>query len=149
MWDKTPLLSLFYVGHLLLVMGLALRVTCIPSDAPLEKVISLCQWSSVGDSVWVRGGGLCLLFPVLGVHWLGPVLSVCAATISASLWLFQSFCLLFHSVPELPGEELDGAIPFRTECSKVSPSLHVVQLWDSMFVPIDCRRMGLLGFNIF
>lgn len=32
---------------------------------------------------------------------------------------------------------------FKTDCSKVSPSLHIVQLWVSVFVPIYCRR-GLL-----
>ena len=33
-------------------------------------------------------------------------------------------------LPELYGERFDGDIPFRTECSKVSHSLHIVQSND-------------------
>lgn len=41
---------------------------------------------------------------------------------------------------ETQGEGFDGDIPFRTECFKVSYSLHHVWLWESAFVPVCCRR---------
>jgi len=68
--------------------------------------------------------------------WPGPVL--CLWALPQSLWAsdFQSFCLLFHSALRATRWESDGDIPFRAECSKVSHSLHVVQLWDSIFVPL-------------
>lgn len=41
--------------------------------------------------------------------------------------------------PETWEEEFDGDIPFRSECPKVSHSLHIVQGWVSKFVPVYCR----------
>lgn len=46
-------------------------------------------------------------------------------------WLFQSFCLLFPRALGFSGA-FDEDIPFRAHCSKVSHSLHFVQLWVSV-----------------
>lgn len=40
-----------------------------------------------------------------------------------------------------PGrEEFNKNIPFRTVCSKVSQSLHIVELWVSLLILIHCKK---------
>lgn len=106
-------------------------------------------------SFWIRDGDLCALpLSVLGSHRTYPMQVLCILPqsvwvhmcISPAMsrrhgflgifhphWLLQYFLLLN---PE--GERFDGDIPLGL-CSKVSHSLHIVQLWLSVFVPINFR----------
>ena len=53
------------------------------------------------------------------------------------------FCLLFWMAPWSLRGGIWWSHAIRTECSKLSHSLHIVWLWISVFVPI-CRRRKLL-----
>lgn len=46
-----------------------------------------------------------------------------------------------HEFPEPGREAFDGGIPFRTEYTIVSHSLHIVQLWRSVSVPSYCKKL--------
>lgn len=92
------------------------------------------------DPLWLRPEqALCMLRPFLRVRMcVGPAclegLVFLVFTIpSASQNLSDSSCMGF---PEPWGDEFDRFIPFRTSCSKVSPSLHTVHLWVFVFVLI-------------
>lgn len=45
--------------------------------------------------------------------------------------------------PELWGKGFNEIVPFRTEDSKVSCSLYIVQLWVSVLVPLYCKKKVL------
>lgn len=63
---KKPLkisLNLFCVVYLLLDMGYDRKCGLYAQlDSPGENEVFLCEWLSLGDSVWVRDG-VCVCFP--------------------------------------------------------------------------------------
>lgn len=50
------------------------------------------------------------------------------------------FSPFFHVDTRVLWEGFDKGISFRAECSKVSHSLHIVQLWTSVLSTIYCKR---------
>lgn len=64
----------------------------------------------------------------------------CLLGIIHYLWLLKSFCFLFHIDFWALSGGFDEDILFWTKCSKVSHSLHIVQLWVFMLVPIYCKK---------
>ena len=111
-----------------------------------ENQLFICKWPSVGDSLWARDGDMCLLLSVLGPKQARPCcLSLCEFTVAPALLCLEGLDSLVSSsplaltlfLPLLPqfiepwGDGFDGDIPFRAECSEVSP-LHIFQLWVSI-----------------
>lgn len=149
---KCPEISLssFFVGHLLLGMGPALRYGLNiqwDSNFLMRNQFFLCKRLWIRNTVLVGDGSLCPL-PLLGAEipsyldlcgpcacchslWVatcvGPVVSVVGILHPLGLW--QSF----HVVPW--GEGSDGDGPLRTEGSKCPQSLHTAPLWV-ILVPI-------------
>ena len=89
---------------------------------------------------------MCLLLSVLGPKQARPCcLSLCEFTVAPALLCLEGLDSLVSSsplaltlfLPLLPqfiepwGDGFDGDIPFRAECSEVSP-LHIFQLWVSI-----------------
>jgi hypothetical protein len=100
------------------------------SDSDMSRLCECCQ------SLWVY---LCL----------SPAVSrrPCFIGVLHLFWLLDSVHFFFCKVSRDRGEKFDGDIPFKTQCYKVSYSLHIVQLWITIFVPISCR-MKLLWWHL-
>ena len=95
----------------------------------LGLVQALCMLSL---SLWVHMGQSCCMWST----WLFPCCHPSSLALNVSLTP-----LLNNLLPEPWGVMLDKIIPFKADCSKVSSlSLHIVQLWVSVFVPNYCRR---------
>lgn len=142
----------YHWGHFVLAIycwtwGLPVHVVCLPNETLLQKAkysfVSGYQLEIASD----LGMGYVFLssFSPETPIWLRPVslwLHMCISLLSRRScflgvfhlhWLLQSFSLLFCRVPRhMRGWEFDGRIPQRTDCSKISHSLHIVQLWVSV-----------------
>lgn len=133
---------------------------CVSNESALKKTNFSSEQLSVSDSYWVRGWGLCLLSLSM---WIPSGLDSCRhCARSQSLWIHMcissavftglvslvssilscSYDVCASQLPELWLEIFDGNIPFTTECSKVSHSLHFVSFWVSAFLP--CISQGKL-----
>lgn len=118
------------INHLLLGLGLGLKVLCIPRETPLEKTnfsfMSGCQLeiaSRIGTEAHVH---------LPSQHWDSsrprPVQALCM--LPKSPW--DSTCI--------SQAVFGGDIPFRSECSKVFHSLCLFQLWVFAFITNWCKR---------
>ena len=118
------------------------------------------------DSFFVRDGdpAHCPLVQYWELIWLSCVQSLCL--LPQSLWvhmcvslqclegiasfvssILPGFCSLFASsssgLPKPLGKWFDEDLPLRSEYSTICHSLHIAQLWVSVFIPIYCRRKHL------
>ena len=112
-----------------------------------ENEFVIFEWLSIGDRLWVWWWGLFLL--LISVLWFHLVQThanpVHAAGIAVGSYVYEvllclecfvflvsSFSLSnpsFSGLPKPWRERYNGSIPFGTECSKVSQSLHIAWLW--------------------
>lgn len=117
------------------------RLANLSNDTPLRKT----DFPFV-DNLLVRNGTPCPLFECWDPIWLNLCRSCAWTTVCESVrasvllsgehcsdssitWISQSFCLLFPMDPSSSrggGEGFDGDILFRTGCSQVSHSQHIV-----------------------
>lgn len=139
------------------------RMLIYPVTLHDRKLVFLCQWFSVADSV-LAGMRSNVHFP-FSVLWL----CLCGSCASASLcefispvvsgrynfigviyhlWLFQSFHpLIVHSLA-LRGV-VGGKHAFNTACFKFSLSVYIIQLWVSvLFIPIYCKKFLWEGWSM-
>ena len=125
--------------------GLPLKVIISLVESHKEGSFLICRWLSTGDGIWARDGDMCPLSSALGLHLkqtsVGTVYTAivsrdswCSQRLCATVLLINPFCLIFHGVLWALRGGFDGDIPLRTECSKASDSLHVSQMWVSVFV---------------
>lgn len=159
MFTKIPLSS-FCVDYLLLSMAITWSVVTIVGEALLMKTnISFARGSQLQKASWSEVG-VCVHISVSvpDPFWLEPVLFLClwpqtlwvhlGISVAVSwghclpwsyyaLWLLLSFYLLFSIGPWTP-RRFDEENPFRTECSKISHFLHIVQLWVFVLIFIYC-----------
>lgn len=107
----------------------------------------------MGDSFWVKTRVLHSLLPsVLELHqdqiYIGPVHADTVSEFNTYIETVDLGDLVFLVISILTGsfslslepwqEGFEEDISFRTEYAKVSYSLHLVQLWASVFIPIYC-----------
>ena len=149
-------LAMMGVQNLFLTIGV-----CIPSEAFLDKISFSLASSYQLKLVSGLGVGTCVHFSDLAPHLLEThAIPLDAATVPEFMPISILLCLgcfvsLMRSFPsdsqnhsascttKFSGEGSDGGILFRTECSKVSHSLHMIQLCVSVFVLMGCRRKCL------
>ena len=133
----------------------------IPSETPLEKT-NFAFASRYQLQITFRSSMRAyvhLALSVLGPHVVWTCAGhVCVATVSEFICASVLLCLEDIVSLESSGSyslsissstrhlTLDD-IPFRTECSNVSQSLHIVQLWVSLLVPI-CFKKKLLWWRL-
>ena len=105
----------------------------------MVKSVIPCLWFPMHcwDPIRLEPGQVFCMLPLslLASMCYSPV--VCTVSL-ASYITSDSYNLSASSSPWIPGpgrEEFGGGIPFRSEYSIVSHSLHIVQLWDSVSVP--------------
>lgn len=128
-------------------------------DSSRENYLLPCQWVSTGHSFLVRCGSHAH-FPlsVPGPHLCRPNTHchgicefiyasglLCMKTLSPCRHLSRLALTIFPPpLPHIPWalEGFDKDIPFEDKCSKVSHSLHIVQLWVCL-VPIYCKKQLL------
>lgn len=99
---------------------------------------SLCSPSQCWDPIWLEPVRVsCVLLPSLWGHtYIQPVLPGGHYSFGAIHPIYSYNLSIFSStwIPEPWREGLDEDIPFRTECSQVSPTLPIVQLWVSVLI---------------
>lgn len=148
---------------------LTLRVACIPRETTLEKrsFSFSSSWQSERASalgMWIKStsplnpdnpsgltcAGLYILFMFLWSLWVHLVVSSvlsrrsCFLGILHPLWLLQSFCLFLW----IPPWKLMGGFWWRFLIKDwafqgLSYSLHIAQLWVSVFFPSTEREAAL------
>lgn len=139
--------------------GMSLSMIYISSEISLEKTSSFFESSWQLEKTFRLGMWAHVHFPfsVLGLHLDKTVQALYMMPHSLwvhmcvnpdvlgrqFLWLLQYSYVLFCIPPEPWEEEINGNIPFRTECFKVSHSLPIVQLSVSVLVPIYFERKFL------
>lgn len=121
------------------------------------ELVFLCEHLSIRYSFWVSA---CVYF--CSQCWESIWFILCTLPQSVSSYMCWSCCGMssipsasYIVLPPLPQGPMspvgtDENIPFNTECSQVSHSLHIAQLWVSLFALIYCRRKCLwwwLGKN--
>ena len=148
--------SLLCVGHLLLGMepGLQLERTFSSVSGYQLEIVSGIGIGLVSTSPLSTGFpsgldlcglsahcySLCEFISAVALLCLEDLVSLVSSIPSGSYNLSASSS---SGVPEPRGEEFDGDIPFRAECSKVAHSLYIVQLWASASCPFYFRRKPL------
>lgn len=145
--------------------GLSLRMVCFPNETSLRKTFFRLWVLINGDSFWVGDVGWANF---LSQHWdlIRPTTVQTPCILSKSLRIHmyigtavprRPFVLgVLHSLRPLQiiiipplhlqdssrceGEGFVG--PFWAECSNVSHSLHIIQLWLSLYLPLkDWREL--------
>ena len=135
------------------------HVVRIPSELPLKKTDFSLQADISSRLVLGEGWEPMFTSPTQGWYhiWLEPMQSL--SILSQSLWVHMcigpdvsgSHCSLVTftssdscNLSLLPNSSLrpkrKSFILFRTECSKVSHFLDIVQLWVSVLDPINCQK---------